>query len=375
MITAFELENFKCFSRLRLELGALTLLTGYNAAGKSSAIQPLLLLRQASRTGSYAQKIHLNGPVVRLGTVGDVMPANTSLSTLMFKVENGSAALTWYLSGKAGERHMDVLQPLDEKPVHSVNGLACLESEEADLRNLLSGLSYLSAVRIGPGDAFPTPESFDDAAADVGIDGRYAPYWYDRSSDNEVPLARRHPEEVASSFRKQLDAWLSTLFPNAQATVQHNSSLSLQTLQFRISDIGAWRRPANVGYGFSYAFPILVALLAATEDQVVVIDSPEAHLHPYAQSQMGRLIAHFASAGVQVILETHSDHLLNGVRLAVKDSVLSTDDLRVHFFAGSDDDGHGVLTLAVSPDGRIADWPEGFFDQAEKDLARLSGWE
>lgn len=376
MITSLEIENFKCFANLRLRFGALTLLTGYNAGGKSSAVQPLLLLAQAARVRTFTQNVALNGPIVRLGTVGDVLPANVSPSSLVFKVANENIEHTWRATARAGERQFEVREaPCPSADAVDESSIDSQCSAKNDLFQTIAALSYLSAMRIGPEDAYPTPESFEDSVVDVGVDGRYAPYWYDRFVDNEVPEARRHPQEAASSFRKQFDAWLSTLFPNAQTNVQHNPQLSLYGLQFRISEFGAWRRPANVGYGFSYAFPVLVALLAAEVGQVVVIDSPEAHLHPFAQSQMGRLIAHFAAAGVQVIVETHSDHLLNGLRLAVKDSVLSPNDLHVHFFTGTSDSGHGVLSLNVDREGRIANWPEGFFDQSERDLARLSGWE
>jgi predicted ATPase len=112
----------------------------------------------------------------------------------------------------------------------------------------------------------------------------------------------------------------------------------------------------------------------AQEGQVVVIDSPEAHLHPFAQSQMGRLLAHFAAAGLQILIETHSDHLLNGVRLAVKDKVLSHEAARIHFFTGASADGHGVISPVLDAEGGVSEWPDGFFDQTEKDLSRLTGW-
>jgi CRISPR-associated Cas5-like protein len=146
-------------------------------------------------------------------------------------------------------------------------------------------------------------------------------------------------------------------------------------LQFRLSEFGSWRRPSNIGYGLTYAFPILVALLGAIENQVIVIDSPESHLHPSAQSQMGRILASFAAAGVQTIVETHSDHLLNGVRLAVRDGILSSEDLRIHFFRGVSGAEHGVTRPRIGAGGEIYEWPEGFFDQGEKDLSRLAGWD
>jgi predicted ATPase len=105
------------------------------------------------------------------------------------------------------------------------------------------------------------------------------------------------------------------------------------------------------------------------------VDSPEAHLHPSAQSEMGRILAHFAGAGVQIIVETHSDHLLNGTRLAIKEGRLPNSSLQVHFFTRATPSGHGVISPPVDPEGRIYEWPAGFFDQSEKDLSLLTGLE
>jgi predicted ATPase len=373
MISALDIENFKCFSKLRLTAGALTLLTGFNAAGKSSAIQPLLLLAQGAKLGPGRTGYSLNGPLVRLGTVGDVLPAGTSQANFKFGLSKDDNAAYWTFSCRTGARQVDLAGTEIQGPdARSRQSRAALS---AKFDELLGGLSYISAVREGLADSYPLPDLDVTSAVDVGIDGRFAAYWYDRFVDETVPQARRHPNEPATSTRKQADAWFSTLFPNAQINVQHVARLAAESLQFRLSDIGEWRRPANVGYGFTYAFPILIALLAAKDGgQVVVIDSPEAHLHPRAQSQMGRMLATFASAGVQVIVETHSDHLLNGVRLAVKERVLDPQSLAIHFFTGATPTTHGVVSPAIDRDGRLSDWPPGFFDQSERDLAQLSGW-
>lgn len=385
MITALEIENFKCFRNLRLEIGQLTLLTGFNSGGKSSAVQPLLLLSQSVRARLFTNSFPLNGPFIKLGTVGDILPTDASVSSLTFKIEDKSLATTWKATARAIDRQLELQEstwPINldnDEPVpeHNIYDISTFANQkyEYNTTELLTGLSYLSATRTGPDDSYPAPDWFSEGNVDVGADGRYASYWYSKYADNEVPTPRMHPEETSSSFRKQFDSWFSSLFPNAQANVQHHPNLSAYSLQFRISEFGPWRKPTNVGYGFSYVFPILVSLLAASEQQVVVIDSPEAHLHPYAQSQMGKIIAHFAAAGVQIIVETHSDHLLNGLRLAIKDSVLSPDDLRIHFFTGAGESGHGVQSLNIDNDGRVSNWPDGFFDQAEKDMNLLAGWD
>jgi len=367
MITALELENFKCFESLHLAFGGLTLLTGFNAGGKSSATQPLLLLAQGLRSGTSPSVFPLNGPLVRLGTVGDVLPSYADPASgkgqIAFRVATATSEAHWAFVARPGQRYLTVAD--------SDRGL--IESHARVLAQLAK-LAYISAVREGAADAFPMPDEGVSVPGNPGTDGRFAPYHYDQSVDNEVSERRRHPREPATSLRKQLDAWLGTLFPGAQGNVQSLPQVSMVGLQFRLSEIGNWRRPANVGYGLTYAFPILVALLLAEDGQLVIIDSPEAHLHPFAQSQMGRILAFFAAAGVQIVVETHSDHLLNGVRLAVRDHHLPNSALAIHFFTRASREGHGVISPTVDVAGRIDEWPEGFFDQSERDLAELAGW-
>lgn len=360
-----DLAEFKCFESLRVPLGGLTILSGYNGAGKSTALQPLLLLAQAARRktftdGSEAGDLPLNGEIVKLGSAGDVIRAKSEGATCRFEISDGEKSLALTATGKKGARSLNLKKERGES--------------WPELFTSLERLVHISAVRGGPMEVFPAPDRIAGQACDVGIDGRFAAYWYHELADIEVEEARRCSDEIATTFRKQLDAWLNRLAPGANANVQALGAVSMLALQFRLNYTGEWRHPANVGYGLSYSFPILVALLAAEAGDIVVIDSPEAHLHPQAQSRMGQMLATFASTGVQLIVETHSDHVLNGIRLATYDKVISADDLSLLFFSGSSIDGHGVTRPQINQDGRIDEWPAGFFDQSEKDISRLAGW-
>jgi len=303
----------------------------------------------------------LNGEVVRLGSAGDVIRAQSRDATARFELFGEEKSLAMSATAKTGSRSLSVTKRdgSDDWP---------------ELFSSLVRLVHLSAVRGGPAEAFPTPDRVNDQSPDVGADGRFASYWYHERADTEIDLARRCPDEPGTTFRKQIDAWLSRIAPGANANVQSLPVVSMLALQFRLSETGEWRRPANVGYGLTYAFPILVALLAAEPGDIVVVDSPEAHLHPQAQSRMGRMLAAFAGAGIQLIVETHSDHVLNGIRLAVRDKVLAAAELSLLFFAGSSLEGHGVTIPRIDDKGRINEWPDGFFDQGDKDVAQLAGW-
>jgi hypothetical protein len=234
----------------------------------------------------------------------------------------------------------------------------------------------IGATRTGTVEAYPHPENPDQPIGDVGLRGEFAPYWYVERGDEEVEIGRRCPEDETQTVRGQVDAWLSSLFPGAAVEAEILGDVALYRLRFRMGRSGEPSRPANVGYGLSYAFPLLVALLTARAGATILLDSPEAHLHPRAQSAMGRLIARMAAAGLRIFVETHSDHLLSGIRLGVREGLLPHDRAVVHFFRNSAGEGANpdIVTLRLDREGAISGWPEGFFDQAERDLAILSGW-
>ena len=107
---------------------------------------------------------------------------------------------------------------------------------------------------------------------------------------------------------------------------------------------------------------------------LLLMENPEAHLHPQGQASLGELIAQCVSDGVQIIVETHSDHLLNGLRLAVKNKHIRSDKVVLHLFSRATETGEVfVQSPAVLENGRVSNWPDGFFDQWDKDIEALLG--
>jgi predicted ATPase len=143
---------------------------------------------------------------------------------------------------------------------------------------------------------------------------------------------------------------------------------SLTALKFRTGE--DWIKPTNMGFGITYALPVVLAGLSGCKEGLLVVENPEAHLHPSGQSQMGIFLARMAAAGLQVIVETHSDHVLNGIRRAVgEQKVLLHTDVVVHYF---DVETPEPQALSISPNGAISSWPRGFFDQFQIDVAALT---
>ncbi len=385
MLTSLGLANLKCFDALHLNLGRLTLLTGFNAAGKSSSYQPLLLLTQGMRSAPRLGFLSLNGPLVRLGTAGELL-STSGTDRVGIEINTAEARSKWIFvpaersGGSALALEEGTIDVNGEPPIQwagsLVPGIPASEKHDqffASIRQVV----YLGAVRLGAAEAFPTPEDAGISHADVGSRGEYAPWWYAQYVDEEIEEARRHRDEPGLTLRRQLDRFLSDLFPGGQANAELIARTSLVRLGLR-NDLGSdWRRPINTGYGITYAFPVLVALLLAKPGQLIIIDSPEAHLHPRGQSLIGQLLAHFAAAGVQIMVETHSEHVLNGIRIAVRNRVISAYDVALYFFNFPKDSKteQRVSNLRVDDAGNIHFWPAGFFDQSEHDLSKLAGWE
>ncbi|MCY4151553.1 MAG: DUF3696 domain-containing protein [Aestuariivita sp.] len=129
-------------------------------------------------------------------------------------------------------------------------------------------------------------------------------------------------------------------------------------------------RATNIGSSISYALPVLTTLIGARAGEVVIIENPQAHLHPRGQTKMGELAVCAATAGVQVVIETHSDHLLDGVRLSVRRGKAASELTRIHFFTRGDAESHAVSPKLLS-DGSLTDWPKGFFDERDENLLSL----
>lgn len=378
ILRSLDLSNLKCFAALRLGLSPLTLFTGFNAAGKSTALHALILLSQGLRLDSTAEHLPLNGPLVRLGSPEDVFLDDSNKARI--SVADAEEEISWDFDRQNAFQIEKVTHRTPSGDSREWGKMLWKPDEAASAPNSLiraiHDAVFLGAARGGTPEVYPSPDAVKNVInADIGNEGQFAPWWYAQMADEEIDEARSHPDETRTSMRRQLDAYLGDLFPNAEANADSIYRTPLVRMGLRTGTTSDYRRPANIGYGLTYAFPILVALLLAHREQVVIIESPEANLHPRAQSRMGGILARFAAAGVQVLVESHSDHVLNGIRMAVKKQVIPHADVAIHFFGGVDPDGnHGVVSPSVDSQGTVDKWPEGFFDQGESDLAVLAGW-
>jgi predicted ATPase len=361
VIRSLDLKAFKRFENIQIEFGRLTVLTGLNGSGKSTIVQSLLLAHQASLSEESSVVPLVAPPGLDLGQASDVLNVNASDATIEVKVLNddGSEYQWIFDTGDAGADDGAFLQIL-EKP----------NTPHESLGSSRGSFTFLSAERLGPRTSHPTAPSQPDET-EVGEDGRFVAHALAVGLRREVEVGRRHTDAGnISTLGAQVEAWLSSLVGPTQLDSSIIPHTGIAILRIRTpGKMSEWMLPTNTGFGVSYCLPVIVAGLIAPNGGLLIVDSPEAHLHPAAQSAMGVFLAIVAASGVQVVMETHSDHVLNGVRRAVSsESILHHSMIRVLFFDAS----ATPQQLTVTEHGSLSDWPAGFFDQLETDLGEIT---
>ncbi len=355
MIERILIEGFKRFERQSLELRPLTVFAGRNGAGKTSAIHSLLLVRQAVLRADGV--VELNGPFgMELGWFEDIVNINTLSDEFSIGLDSGElTGAVWRFSEGDTELYAKVDAPAKPPVLFS----------EAKAR----GFQYLSAERIGP-RVTQHSSALPKEMLEVGCIGQHVAQVLEKLGSAAVQNGRLegNKDDALKLVKAQTEAWLSRIVRNVELDTTSFPGTDVVSLRFR-SPGGEWVRPTNMGFGVSYCLPIIVAALTAADVGLLIVENPEAHLHPSGQSEMGIFLAQMANAGLQVLVETHSDHVLNGMRRAIGEArILPSTSAIVHFFP----DEHEVRALEFTPTGGVNDWPSGFFDQYKLDVARLT---
>ena len=398
MLTRIDLRHFKCFESLKLPLRPLTLLSGVNASGKSSVLQALVLLHQTMREQEWSTRLILNGKSVQLGTVGDVLDqVHSRRSCEIALLEADVALFQWEFDGERDEMSLDLRrfkgpannmvldidldrsQPFRYLLPHGVSTSSSGKSPGVLLADSLAkrmrALTYLTAERLGPREFYMLDDP--QLTSVVGPRGEYAISILHSMHDTFV-LDSLVIQGVPPILSRQVEAQMARFFPGCVLEIEQVPHADAVTLGIRMSPATDFHRPIHTGFGVTQVLPIMVAALSAKNDGFLLIENPEVHLHPAGQAMMGEFLAKVASAGVQVMLETHSDHVLNGIRRAIKNRTLPADDVALHFFQLRREDQSGGGPQVQSPildaDGNIDSWPEGFFDQFDKDMNYFAGW-
>lgn len=360
MISKLSLLNFKCFREQSFDLRPLTILTGANASGKSSIIQSVLIAHYISELLEKSDVFDINKIYdLNLGKATNLRNNDPRKDPETIKIQMDCELEDRNAFGSSFEFALEMTHSMPMLKVNNVN------KEFAINHNII----YLNAERFGP-RRYTTFSADEDLF--IGYHGEYTNYVIDQADAREI---RIHPELNIvdnTKFSAQVEAWLSLLISDTQFSFTKNSDFGLIQNYFQNEISMQPVLPTATGFGFTYTLPIIVAGLLATsiENSIIIIENPEAHLHPLAQSNMGKFLAKLSCCGVQVIIETHSEHIVDGARIQLTIDERKTEQLKINYFR-PEDGNVNVLNIDLNNNGELSEWPDGFFDQRQIDLRRL----
>lgn len=343
MITTLTIEGFKCFNNVSIEMKPLTLFAGQNSAGKSSAIQAILALHQDNSNP-------FSGRFINIGKAEELYNYRTGKESIIISADYSDS------NGKK---------------------VACLKCEGLpstlkDQKKLEQNIIYCSANRIGARDVYKKPgrDNFADSNCEYSFayfekhkNDRYEPdscYVYDKG-------------ESQLKFEGQVNYWLKRILGYSISSKEIDRTDLIQ-VSFIDEKFKNEMRPTNVGTGVTYISEIIISGFSCKKDDLLIIENPEIHLHPAAQAAFLEFISFLISCGIQVLIETHSDHIYNGVRRCIHDDYLSLEEVAVYFFKQDDKYCSEPVRIPINEKGQATKNESGMFDQIKKDLDIILEW-
>lgn len=362
------IENFKCFSeKTRIQLGKINVCLGSNSVGKSSVIQSCILLRQVYEQARLFRGTQQNKYIIQLNDVYGLQLGNAEHIKSSIDKEDISIQIDKY-----GYKFISLAESPMEMEVEDSYDIA----EIPDKTGLFADdFYYLNAERTGPRN-YQLMDS--KMVNNCGVHGENTIHLLNILGNNRVESRKcfdLDSEKKVNTLNKQVEYWMDYIIPGIEIAADDMTDLRISRMSIRQSafDTG-FLSPYNFGFGISYVLPVILTGLIAKEGSVFLVENPEAHLHPMGQSHIGYFLAMMAIAGVQIITETHSEHVLNGIRIAALKNKMNPEDVSISFFSVNRNNAgakHEVKHISLNERMDLEAWPDGFLDQEEEDLRTL----
>lgn len=410
-ITRISVKGFKSLTNeCSIEIRPLTLLAGTNSSGKSSIMQPLLMMKQTLEASYDPGALLMNGPNVRF-TFADqflsrINGKTTNSFTISIELDNSRTIKEVFI--KMPKKAIDINEVIywdkyaqislrpdmtrDEiisiiPPEFKIKLIGMSDTlEKSGLWKIYRDRCFLRAIttlgdEIEPRATFnwgpPTDEFSSQIQSIIHVPAlRGNP----ERNYKTVPIGVRFPGTFESYVASIINMWQKA---RDQRLDKLGDALEILGLSWKVGsrpldetsvELLVGRLPhrskggakdlvsiPDVGFGLSQILPVLVALLTAETGQLVYIEQPEIHLHPRAQMAMAKIIANAANRGVRVVAETHSALLILGVQSLVAENEISSDNVKLHWFKRSTEDGATeIFSADLDEAGAFGDWPEDF---------------
>ncbi len=411
-ITKIAVKGFKSIAEeCEIDICPLTILAGANSSGKSSIMQPLLMLKQTLEAPYDPGPLLIDGPNVEFTeTVQFLSKLTDGKRTDRFQVRietRGSdyfqIVKTTFKKGPDGIEIVEMTRKLKLETDQSPSPKDLTLYPEMPLEEIKSmlhptpTLDHLEGVkrsRCFLGFGSQDGNGFYDVTYSLGSNILYSIH---------LPGLRGNPERIyklastGPQYPGTFEHYAASLIHKWQETKDkrlktvsdtlHTLGLTGQVRTQKIGDVGielqVGRLPhnsidetdmvniADVGFGVSQVLPVLVAVIAAEPGRLVYLEQPELHLHPRAQVALARVLADAAKRGVRVVAETHSSLLLLGIQTLVAEGNLSPELVKLHWFTRNKDGVTEVTSAHVDEVGAYGEWPEDF---ANVNLNAQSGY-
>ena len=326
MIEQLIIDGYKSIRHQLIPLKPLNVLAGLNSSGKSSVIQALRILGRVSQHKE------------------EVLPEDCGdEGILRNKHEEQMEIAATY--GEQGEKR-----------------ISYTERKQAD--SDFPKIIYVGADRIGPRNIYPSKKNggLDDRGTNVL---RIIEECSNASVVLPEKLLPEHSEGEAFKFVVQ--DWLKEISPGVRFSMNKVEGQEAHTATYNEN------LPTNVGYGLSYTLPVIVAVLLGVtqENSVVLIENPEAHIHAKGQTALATMICKAVEAGAQIVVETHSDHVFDGVRIYAKENPGFAKQVMLAWFSLDEEETTQIDYPMLQDNGSLNYWPQDMFSQFMDNAERL----
>lgn len=371
MITQYTLHNFKNHDTTTIPMEALTILTGMNGTGKSSIIQSMMILRESMLNMMLPDKLYLKGNSFKVGKSNDILNGGTTKEgdLLSMKIEDETKQTLLFEFSYPKGKSVDSMKATKNSSRTKVDDIALETGLFSD------DFQYISASRLGPSDSYNIDTDIVDEQHQISHrmgQGEYAVYYLEHYGNDDIANQElAHEDSDDLSLKHQVECWMNEISDGVKITTARNGDkVELKYGYARPGKPTQYHSAWNSGYGLSYVISILVAVLSAKKGALIFIENPEAHIHPAGQSSLMHLIGLASKCGVQIVIESHSDHIINGALVMAKET-LGREHVRIIYFTRDDNLNSEPLVLEIEPHGRIINAPDGFCDQMELDMDKL----
>lgn len=345
MIELLHIKGYKSIEEEELKITPLTILTGLNSAGKSTLIQSILIL-----ASTYS--------VTSTSSIKELMKNYIEFNTNRNRFSNAKEI---YINAKYTNN--------TESKVIFSNEYFNKDDENNSFLDFEENLFYISANRIGQEEL----ASYDENIK-FGTNGKYVFGFFEQNKSQIINEALIIPDADSHTLDSQVSYWLKYILDinlriNTELITTSNVKVTFST--DGLDNIS----PFNLGAGNSYLAKIIIIALSCNPGNIFIIENPEIHLHPKAQAMLADFLNFIASKGIQIIVETHSEHFINKTRFSIFKKRINKDDVIIHYKPSAKDK---FLSLMINQSGHFInkseeniDFPSGFFDSTLNELLEI----